>query len=171
MIYGFENSKFYIDIPSCTREISNYRQEYDRRAQEIASNKMTLCLSGGLDSQLVLHSLKTQDIPVECFFLRVDGYNETEYENIKLLEKKYGFKTHIVNINPYTRRDEIEHIANDLDVHPNHALQHLFVKELPHDYDIIQCMSTPWFVCWEKIIILILDGMIQTYLDIGLYMH
>jgi len=151
MIYGFEDSKFYIDITSCSREIGNYREEFDRRAREIASDKLMLCLSSGLDSQLVLHSLKTQGIPVECSFLRVDGYNETEYENVKLLEKKYGFKTNVININPNTRREEIEHIAHQTDVHPNHALQHLFVKELPNDYDIVQCMSTPWLIPREKV--------------------
>jgi hypothetical protein len=151
MIYGFEDCKFYIDITSCNREIGNYREEFDRRAREIASDKLMLCLSGGLDSQLVLHSLKTQDIPVECSFLRVDGYNETEYKNVKLLEKKYGFKTNVININPNIQREEIEHIAQQTDVHPNHALQQLFVKELPNNYDIVQCMSTPWLLLIEKV--------------------
>lgn len=49
MIYGFEDCTFYVDIPS-TREIGNY-------------------ISGGIDSQMLLHSLMTQGIPVECSFL------------------------------------------------------------------------------------------------------
>lgn len=150
MNYGFIDSNFYVDIPSCTRKIVNYKDEFNKRARDIASDKLMLCLSSGLDSQLVLHSFKTQGIPFECSFLRLDGYNETEYKNLKILEKKYGFNANVVNINPNSLKEEIMHLMYDLDVHPNHALQHIFVRELPYDYDIVQCMSTPYIFYREK---------------------
>jgi len=71
MKYGFDNGKFYIDYQSCMNGHGNMREESDRRAVEIAEqgNKCMLGLSGGLDSQSVLHSFVTQDIPLETAFL------------------------------------------------------------------------------------------------------
>lgn len=149
MSWGFENNKFYIDVPSCSREVKSYREEIESRAIEIANNKLMLCLSSGMDSQIVLHTFKTLGIPFQCAFLRTNGFNEIEYQNLKLLERKYGIRAEIINIDPDNHRDEIEYLADRLDVHPNHALQYLFAKELPNDFDIVQSLATPWIVKWN----------------------
>jgi hypothetical protein len=149
MTWGFVNNKFYIDVKSCSRPIGSYRQEIESRARELSNNKLMLCLSSGMDSQIVLHTFKSLDIPFECAFLRTDGFNETEFQNLKRLEQKYGIKAEIVNINPDSHKEEIEHLAIELDVHPNHALQYLFAKKLPLDCDIVQSLATPWVVNWK----------------------
>ena len=75
---------------SCTRPSGNLKEESDRRARDIYLNnpgKIMLCLSSGLDSQIALVSFVKQGIPLECSFLRLDGFNENEYENLKTLMK------------------------------------------------------------------------------------
>lgn len=150
MHWGFdENNKFYVEHTSCTRPAGNLKEESDRRARDIYLNnpgKIMLCLSSGLDSQIALVSFLKQGIPLECSFLRLDGFNENEYENLKTLEKKWGFKANVININPNTRRDEIEALKPRLDAHANHCIQHMFVSELPKDYDVIQVLHDPWLI-------------------------
>lgn len=149
MHWGTDNSgKFYVEHTSCTRPAGNLKEESDRRARDMYINnpKLTLCLSSGLDSQIALVSFLKQGIPVECAFLRLDGFNDIEYENLKTLEKKWGFKANVVNFNPNDRREEIESLKSELDVHANHCIQHMFVRELPADHDVIQVLHDPWIV-------------------------
>ena len=84
MNHGFEDGKWYIDYTSCTRPVGNMRQESDKRALDIAqsNSKLMISLSAGIDSQSVLHSFITQDIPVETAFLYLPGYNDNEYNNL-----------------------------------------------------------------------------------------
>lgn len=149
MNMGFDASgKFYVEHTSCTREVGSLREESDRRAREIyaKNNKVMLCLSSGLDSQLALHSFMSQGIPLECSFLRLDGFNDNEYENLKVLEKKWGFKANVVNINPNSRKEELLAMAEQQDAHANHCLQKLFVSQLPSDYDVVQVLHDPWLI-------------------------
>lgn len=153
MNFGFENNKFYIEYTPCKRQPNSLRDEAFTRAREIYSNnqKVMLCLSSGLDSQIALVSFMKQDIPVECAFLRMGGYNDNELENVKVLEKKWGFKTLIIDINPNSVRAELETLKQQLDVHANHCLQYLFVKQLPEDYDIVQVLHDPWTITSKKL--------------------
>jgi hypothetical protein len=154
MNFGFnKDNKFYIDYEPCSRPAGTLRQESDRRARELylANPKLLLCLSSGLDSQIALHSFKSQDIPLECAFLRLDGFNDNEYENLQILEKKYGFKTQVININPNDCREELTELTKTLDAHANHCLQYKFVSQLPSDYDIIQVLHDPWIVTQKQI--------------------
>jgi hypothetical protein len=146
MNYGFENDKWYIDYTTCTRPVGNMRQESDRRAVEIAntSSKIMISLSGGLDSQSVLHSFYTQDIPVECAFLYLPGYNDNEYQNLKIIEKKYGIKAHIVDFDPYDYQDEIEEESMKHDIQPNSIIQKKFLSLLPGDYDFVSITHDPF---------------------------
>ena len=100
MIYGFENNKFYVDMPTISRPVISMRGENDRRAVEIANmcDKITLGMSTGVDSQAMLHSFVTQDIPVECVFLYTPGYNDVEYERIPMIEKRWGVKVQIFDL-------------------------------------------------------------------------
>jgi hypothetical protein len=154
MNMGFDDKgKFYIEHTSCSREPGSLREESDRRARDIYSknNKVMLCLSSGLDSQLALHSFMSQGIPLECSFLRLDGFNDNEYENLKVLEKKWGFKANIVNINPNTHKEELLAMTKTQDAHANHCLQKLFVSQLPKDYDIVQVLHDPWIITRKDI--------------------
>lgn len=148
MDYGIDNGRFYIEHTSCERMPGTLRQESELRAQELykENNKIILCTSSGLDSQTALHSFKSQGIPVECAFMHLIGYNDSEYENIKLLEKKYGYKTVIIEINPDDVKDECIELANRYDSNPHHILHYKFVEQLPSDYNIIQVIHDPWIV-------------------------
>lgn len=153
MNLGIDNGKFYIEHTSCSRPAGTLRQESDRRAREIYTNnnKIALCLSSGLDSQIALHSFKSQDIPISCFFLRMGGFNENEYENLKVLEQKYNFKAEVIDINPNDIKDELLHLTTEFDAHANHCLQYKFVSQLPKDHAVIQVLHDPWLITSKKI--------------------
>ena len=67
MKFGFEDNRFYIDVPPATRINTNMRQETELRAEQIYSysRKILLSLSSGLDSQSVLHTFYLKGIPFE----------------------------------------------------------------------------------------------------------
>ena len=146
MKFGFDNDKFYIDIPSCSRPAGNMKQESDRRALEIAetSPKLMLGLSSGVDSQSVLHSFYTQGIPLECVFFYMPNYNDIEYEQLKIVQKKYGQKIEIVDLDPFSVEDEIFEFSNKHRIHPVQVLQKKFLSMIPDDYDFIQMIHDPF---------------------------
>jgi len=147
MDYGFEDNRFYVEYSGCTCPPTNIRHESDLEAQRLyaINNKLILCLSSGLDSQTALHSFKSQGIPIDCYFMHLKGFNDSEFENLKTIERKYSFKTNIIEIDPEKNRDECLHLANAHDTNPHHALHYLFVNQMPKEHDIIQ-VHTPWFV-------------------------
>jgi hypothetical protein len=147
MIHGFDNDKFYIDFVSCARPHGNMREESDRRARQIAEQnpKCILSFSGGIDSQSVLHSFYTQGLPIETAFMYCPGYNDNEYEQVKILDKKYGIVTQVIDIDPMACRDEIEELSVTLDIPgKNHLLQRKFLSYLPDDYTFIQIVHDPF---------------------------
>jgi hypothetical protein len=147
MNYGFEDNKFYIDFVSCNRPHGTMREASDRRAMDLAEQggKFMLGNSGGLDSQSVLHSFYTQGIPLETAFLYLPTYNDNEYEQVKILDKKYGIKTHIVDLDPMACREEIEQLSIELDIPAkNNVLQRKFLSMLPSDYHFVQMVHDPF---------------------------
>jgi len=148
MVHGFENGKWYIDYTTCKRPVGNMRQESDKRAVEIAgsNDKIMISLSSGIDSQSVLHSFVTQDIPVETAFLYLPGYNDNEYNNLKIVDKKYGIKTHIVDFDPYDYKEEMEAEAEATGIQVNSILQKKFLSLLPDDYDFVSITHDPYVV-------------------------
>jgi hypothetical protein len=153
MNFGFENEKFYIEHTSCSRIPGSLKEESEFRARELyeKNHKLILCLSSGLDSQTALVSFVKQGIPIDCVFMRLNGFNDNEYENLKLLESKYGFKSEVVNIDPIASQDEILEISKKLDITVNHALHYKFVSMLPSGPDVIQVMHDPWFFTSRKL--------------------
>lgn len=153
MHFGFNDNKFYVEYTSCSRLPVSLKEESDKRAVALYSQnkKLMLCLSSGLDSQTALVSFIRQGIPIECVFLRLNGYNDNEHENLKLLEKKYNFKSEIINIDPVSSKEEILDLSGKLDVTVNHALHYKFVSMLPTEHDIIQVMHDPWFFTSRKL--------------------
>lgn len=146
MKFGFEDNKFYIDYESCSRPVGNMRQESDRRALEIAESgsELVICCSAGLDSQSVLHSFYTQGIPVKTVFLYMPGFNDIEYENLKIVDKKYGIKTQIVDLNPLQIKHEILEDSQKYFLSTNQAIHRKFISLLPSDWDIIQMVHDPF---------------------------
>jgi hypothetical protein len=148
MLYGFNNNKFYLDIPACTRPVGNMREESDRYARDLAakSNKLLLSISSGLDSQSVLHSFVTQGIPVETAFLYMPGFNDNEYQHLKVIDKKYGITTQIVDIDPMPIINELIEEDITTGIHRLFMMQKKFVSCLPDSADIIQIIHDPSIV-------------------------
>lgn len=144
--YGFDNDQWWIEYDSCRWTPGTMREESDKRALEIAntSNKIMLSLSGGIDSQSMLLSFQEQDIPVECAFLYLPGYNDHEYRNLKLVENKYQIRAHIIDIDVFKIKDELEHEAEKYDIQINSILQKKFLSLLPDDYDFVQMVHDPY---------------------------
>jgi len=147
MIWGFENDKFYIDFISSSRPHGTMREESDSRARELAEQggKFMLSFTGGVDSQAVLHSFYTQDIPLETVFLYTPGYNDNELEQVKFIDQKYGIKTQIVDIDIDKCKEEIFQLRKELDlVQKVHALHRIFLKLIPEDVHFIQMAHDPF---------------------------
>jgi len=142
--FGFENNNFFVEY-SCNRSVGNLKEEFDKRAISLYQKnpKQMLGLSTGLDSQAVLHSFFTQDIPLEIAFLYLIGSNENELERLKLLEKKYGFKSIIVEMDPYKKKDELLEMYKITNLAPLQLMHLDFLNQLPKEYDFIQGIHGP----------------------------
>lgn len=146
MNFGFENNKFYVDIPPCKRAPGTMRKESDLRALEIAEagSKLMLCMSSGVDSQAVLHSFYEQGIPIECVFFYMPGYNDIEYAQLKEVENKWKIKVQIIDLDPMRLESDVLDTCCRLEVYPIQALQKEFIKLLPDNCDIVQMIHDPF---------------------------
>jgi len=147
MNYGFDNDKFYFEFSPANRPIGNLRQEAELRAREISAIEGTkvLGLSGGIDSQITLHSFLSQGFSVNTVFFHTPGHNDHELEYVKLLDSKYSIKTEIITINPFEHREEIEQMSIELDIPGKYQLlQRIYAKHLPSDWHYIQNLQDPF---------------------------
>lgn len=146
MNYGFDNNKFYVEYNSCSRPVGNMKQESDRRAIELAESgsDLVICLSSGIDSQSVLHSFFTQGIPVKTVFFYMPGYNDYEYENLKIIDQKYNINTSIVDLDPLIIKDQVLADTVELQISTNQAIQKQFISLLPDKWDLIQMTHDPF---------------------------
>lgn len=149
MKYGFDLGEFYIELPSIRRAPLDFRSELEQAILNVynQNKKIALCLSAGIDSQVLLASLKEQSIPFEAFFFHMPYHNDNEKENLKLIEKKFGVKINTIVEDPLQIRRKIDELSLRIDVHPVHALQAYFINQIPHDYDIIQQGIYPPDIC------------------------
>jgi hypothetical protein len=145
--YGFEQEKFFIDFKSSHRPFGNMREEHERRAIEVAeqSKKLYLSLSGGVDSQSILHSLISIKADFNAVFFYMPGFNDNEYENVKIVAKKYGINVSIVDFDVLGNQKLIEHesIKYDMPTEIN-ILHRNFLKQLPPDCDFVQMTHDPF---------------------------
>lgn len=149
--FGFDDEKFYVNYYPCDRKVENLRKEFEARARDLTSysSNLVLGLSSGLDSQSVLHSFYSQDLKIECAFLYHPGFNDNEFLNIKILEKKYNFKCLIVDIDPIKVKDDVMDLHKQLGFPPNQILHRMFLEKLPGDADILQGIHGPDFLNHE----------------------
>jgi hypothetical protein len=143
--YGLENNKFFLELSPALQKNLSFKEACLLRAKNIyeSTNNPVLGISGGLDSQLVLHCFYSQGLTLDCVFRYFPGYNDNELANLKILEKKYGFKSFIVTIDPMKIKDEILKESNELHIPPNQLIYKKFVSSLPDDLDIIQGLEGP----------------------------
>lgn len=147
MNHGFENNKFYVDLVSCSRPAGNMKEETDRRVRKLADTgkKFLLSFSGGIDSQSILHSFYTQGIDIETVFLYMPNYNDVEYEQVKICDKKYNIKTRIIDIDIDSFKEEFLDLRHRLDLLQKINILHReFLKLIPNDANFIQGEPDPF---------------------------
>jgi hypothetical protein len=151
MQLGLDNGQVYFEYEACRWPVGNIREECDRRAVDIANygNKIMLGMSSGVDSQIVLLSFLEQHIPIECVFMYLPGYNEYEYNNLKTLEKAWGFKSQIIDFDPMKIKDELMSEALELDIPPYQIMHKKMLSMLPESYDYLEGVSGP-FIPFKK---------------------
>lgn len=139
MQFGTDTRGFYIEYNQCRWSVGNLREEYNRRARDIIalSDKLILGISSGVDSQAALRSFMDQGIDIETAFLYMPGYNDSEYNNLKLLESTWKFKSQIIDIDPMKCKEEILTISKDLNIPPFQILHRKFLSQLP-DVNFLQ---------------------------------
>lgn len=145
MILSFNNNIFSVTLQGSGRPVGNVRLESERKARELYSenNKIMLGLSSGLDSQVVLHSFVTQDIPVKCAFLYLSNCNDFELDNVRLLEKKYGLDLEIVELNPDQLKDSLMAEYQQTGIPPHQLMHKHFLSLLPAEHTFIQGLDGP----------------------------
>lgn len=145
MIYGLdEHDKFYVEYTSCTRPIGNVRQEMEIACRRLAEHKQVMIsLSGGLDSQILLHTFHTLGLPYKAAFLYHPGVNDIELHQVQVLEQKYKFKCTIIEMDPYKDQERYTELSIESGLPPEHFLMKDFVSQLPDDMDILQGIDGP----------------------------
>ena len=145
MRFGTDDNGFYIEYNQCQWTVGNLREEYNRRALDIISsnNKLILGISSGVDSQAALLSFMDQGIDIETAFLYMPGYNDNEYNNLKLLESTWKFKSQIIDIDPIKCKEEILTVSKDLNIPPFQILHRKFLSQLP-DVNFLQGGDGPF---------------------------
>lgn len=144
MIYGTDDAGFYIEFKSKSHEVGNIRQEFELRAKQLyeKNDKIILSISGGLDSQIMLHSFLTQGLNVKTSFMHYGKYNDNELSHIKKLDEKYGIKTEIIVIDPTRYYQELKEQALKYDILSPYALLHgKYLSMIPEDYVFIQAQG------------------------------
>lgn len=153
MKHGFEDGKFFIDMQSCDYLPKNMREASDKRAIELVkpNNKILLSFSSGLDSQSVFLSFRDLGVDVETYFVYMPGYNDYEYENIKVVDSRFQIKTHIIDFDIVSLKQNLLEESTKLDVTPLYALWHRFLKLLPSDGTFVQMAHDPFvYISTEK---------------------
>jgi len=145
--YRFEKEKFFIDFKSSHRPFGNMREEHERRALEIVSESKNLFLglSGGVDSQSIMHSFVNLKADFTAAFFYMPGFNDNEYENVKILSKKYGVKVSIVDFDVMANKTLIEEEMEEYDMPTAINILHRnFLKQLPSNCDFVQMTHDPF---------------------------
>jgi hypothetical protein len=146
MIYNCTDGQFSITIPGNKYSPGNMKEESDRRAVDIAatSDKILVSVSSGIDGQAMIHSFHTQGIPFETAFLYSPGFNDIEYDQLRVLISKYNLKPIIVELDPISLKDQVLYESDIHRIQRNQIYQKLFLEKLPGDYDFVQMSHDPF---------------------------
>ena len=102
-----------------------------------------LGLSGGLDCQVVLHSFVSQNIPIKCAFLYLEGCNDFELNNVNTLQKKYNLDLTVVTLNPDDIKSSVLAEYEATAIPPYQLMHKHFLNMLPREYAFIQGLDGP----------------------------
>jgi len=123
--------------------VGNLKSTLEQIVKELGPNLM-LGVSGGLDSQILIHSFASQAIPFEAAMLHLPGYNDGDLENLKVLEQKYNFKLTVIELDIHNSfGHDILTEYYETGVLPDYILYRHFVSKLPTDCNFVQGLSAP----------------------------
>jgi hypothetical protein len=146
MMYGVdEKGRYYVEHYPVKRAVGNVREESELFARKLfdENKNITLSLSSGLDSQLVLHSFLVQGLKINTAFMHLPGYNDNEYEQIKVLEKKYNISVDKIDLDPIALKDEVMEEWILTGQTPYHNLHKRFLARLDPETIFIQGLNGP----------------------------
>lgn len=141
----FDHNNFKVTVIGCSRPVSNIKVESELAAEKLynQNNKIMLGLSGGLDSQIVLHSFYSQSIPLSCAFLYMPGFNDIEYNNVMLLKNKFNLDLTVIDFDPDFYKDDLIEEYKVTGIPPFQLLHKKFLGMLPDEYDFILGLDGP----------------------------
>jgi hypothetical protein len=110
------------------------REDYTK----VNLSKVGLCLSG-TDSELIARSFHKLNIPVEYFFLDIDGINSVELALCQKIAERYQTKLNVVSI---TKEDLLNNIIyENFDItyvlYPTYVTMPVLIKNIPDDFYIV----------------------------------
>lgn len=138
---GDDDNGFYIEFKSKSRKVGNVRQEFEIQAQQLYKENpnIVLAISGGLDSQVMLHSFLCQGLKVNTSFMYMPGYNDNEFLYVKTLDEKYNINTEIIKLNPmdFYKHFCLQSIEHDI-INKYSLLFAYYMSLMPEDYTFVQ---------------------------------
>ena len=138
---GDDDNGFYIEFKSKSRKVGNVRQEFEIQAQQLykENHNIVLAISGGLDSQVMLHSFLCQGLKVNTSFMYMPGYNDNEFLYVKKLDEKYNIETEIIKLNPMDFYNHfcLQSIEHDI-INKYSLLFAYYMSLMPEDYTFVQ---------------------------------
>ena len=138
---GDDDNGFYIEFKSKSRKVGNVRQEFEIQAQQLYKENpnIVLAISGGLDSQVMLHSFLCQGLKVNTSFMYMPGYNDNEFLYVKTLDEKYNINTEIIKLNPMDVYNHfcLQSIEHDI-INKYSLLFAYYMSLMPEDYTFVQ---------------------------------
>jgi hypothetical protein len=138
---GDDDTGFYIEFKSKSRKVGNVRQEFEIQAQQLYKENpnIVLAISGGLDSQVMLHSFLCQGLKVNTSFMYMPGYNDNEFLYVKTLDEKYNINTEIIKLNPmdFYKHFCLQSIEHDI-INKYSLLFAYYMSLMPEDYTFVQ---------------------------------
>jgi hypothetical protein len=72
------------------------------------------------------------------------GYNDVEYDNLKIIKDKYRIKCDIIDLNPIEIKDKVLADVELYKLSTNQAIQKAFISLLPSEIDIVQMIHDPF---------------------------
>ena len=152
MKQSIENGLYCIEVESegyiPKLEKQSFYQD-GRKLLESATRKPAVMFSGGLDSQIIVKTLQANDADFECFFMYRPKANETELENARACQKKWGFRLNIIEIDPVSDFQAYQKMISEADITGySYCLYHSFTKQIDDQYDLIQG-TAPYLILWR----------------------
>ncbi len=146
MSYGFDDkNNFYIDVNPLARTVGSPREEFAERANSILKtyDNCILSFSGGTDSQATYLAFKDAGKDIPCAFMRMKGYNDNEYQNVKACIDKWKINVTFVDLDPYKLKEKILKESNQYKIPPNQILHSIFLEQISDKLTWIEGFNGP----------------------------